>query len=158
MNDTQTERKVTMSATETKTRVRRFEKVLGVNFPLSYREFLLTHGTARIAGYTILGIPEKPEKDGEKGEEKEGTILFFRPGDLSIGKFVWISNYQGRVVGLCSLPNCRYCNPTNREQLKSFRGGELRVELRLVKKETTEFYVAHFVSIPELRKMPALVF
>ena len=134
------------------------EKDLGVKFPKSYREFLIECGTAKIAGYTILGIPEKPEKDGEKGEEKEGTILFFRPGDLSIGKFVWISNYQGRVVGLCSLPNCRYCNPTNREQLKSFRGGELRVELRLVKKEMTEFYVAHFVSIPELRKMPALVF
>ena len=140
------------------------EKDLGVKFPKSYREFLIERGTATIAGYTIFGIPEQEEAEkgteekGEEKEEKEGTILFFRPGDLSKGRFAWVSNYDGRIVGLCSLPNCRYCNPTNREQLKSFRGGELRVELRLVKKEMTEFYVAHFVSIPELRKMPALVF
>ena len=137
------------------------EKDLGVKFPKSYREFLIQQGTAKIAGYTILGIPEKPEKDGEKGEEKEekeGTILFFRPGDLRRGRFAWVSNYDGRIVGLCSLDNCRYCNLAERKQLENFKGGELRVNLRAIKRETTEFYVAHFVSIPELRKMPALVF
>ena len=145
-------------------RIVEIEFFLGITFPRSYRKFLIERGTATIAGYTILGIPEQEEAEkgteekGEEKEEKEGTILFFRPGDLRRGRFAWVSNYDGRIVGLCSLDNCRYCNPTNREQLKSFRGGELRVELRLVKKETTEFYVAHFVSIPELRKMPALVF
>ena len=129
----------------TKNDIVEIEYRLNVTFPLTYRDFLIEHGTATIAGYTILGISEEREKPKEE-KEQEGTILSFRPGDLSIGRFVWISNYQGRVAGLCSLPNCRYCNPTNREQLKSFRGGELRVELRLVKKEMTEFYVAHFVS------------
>ena len=141
-----------------------FEDVLAVKFPKSYRQFLIECGTAKIAGYTILGIPEQEEAEkgteekGEEKEEKEGTILFFRHGDLSRGKFAWISNYQGRIVGLCSLDNCRYCNLAERKQLENFKGGELRVNLRAIKKEMTEFYVAHFVSIPELRKMPALVF
>jgi len=34
------------------------ERYLGVKFPKSYREFLVERGTAKIAGYIILGIPE----------------------------------------------------------------------------------------------------
>jgi hypothetical protein len=41
-----------------KKQVERFERVLGIIFPASYLEFLIEHGTAKIAGYTILGIPE----------------------------------------------------------------------------------------------------
>ena len=145
-------------------KIKSYEKRMGVKFPKSYREFLIERGTATIAGYTILGIPEQEEAEkgteekGEEKEEKEGTILFFRPGDLRRGRFAWVSNYDGRIVGLCSLDNCRYCNLAERKQLENFKGGELRVNLRAIKRETTEFYVAHFVSIPELRKMPALVF
>lgn len=129
-------------------RIRMTERVLEITFPRSYRQFLIERGTATIEGYTILGIPEEPEKGEEKAEEipEQGTVLWFRSGDLSRGGFAWISNYEGRIVGLCSLDNCRYCNPTAKEQLKSFKGGELRVNLKLVKRETTEFYVAHFVS------------
>jgi len=104
---------------ETVRKIVNFENQLQITFPRSYRDFLLKHGSALIEGYTILGIPEHgetEEKTEEKEEEKEGTILFFRHGDLSRGKFAWISNYQGRIVGLCNLPNCRYCNLAEREQ------------------------------------------
>jgi len=123
-----------------------FENQLQITFPRSYRQFLLERGTATIAGYTIIGIPEKVEKTEERENPEQGTVLSFWPGDLRRGKFAWISNYEGRIVGLCSLDNCRHCNPTNREQLKSFKGGELRVNLHLIKRETGEFYIAHFVS------------
>lgn len=124
------------------------EEILDVHFPRSYREFLTEHGTAKIAGYTILGIPEREEAAEETEEKKEeGTVLFFRPGDLRKGKFAWVSNYQGRVVGLCSLDNCRYCNLERRTQLKDFHGGNLKVNLYLVQRPTNEFYVAHFVSL-----------
>jgi hypothetical protein len=42
----------------TKNEITDVERYLGVRFPIAYREFLIEHGTAKIAGYTILGIPE----------------------------------------------------------------------------------------------------
>ena len=47
-----------------------FEGMLDVKFPKSYRQFLIERGTAKIAGYTILGIPEELEKPVEV-EHKE---------------------------------------------------------------------------------------
>ena len=46
-----------------------FELRLGVEFPQSYRRFLLEHGSAVIAGYQILGIPER-KQESEKPEEE----------------------------------------------------------------------------------------
>jgi len=139
---------VSEKSKERKAEIRALEGIFlmkyGIRFSKSYRQFLLERGTARVAGYAILGILERAEKT-EK-EPERGTILRFWPGDLRRGRFAWISNYEGRIVGLCSLDNCKYCNPTNKEQLKSFKGGELRVDLHLLKRETGEFYVAHFVS------------
>ena len=123
--------------------IKGIELTLDVKFPQSYRQFLLERGSAEVAGFQILGLPEKEEK-----EEEGGTLLSFQIGDPRRG-FVWVGNYQGRIVGLCSLPDCNLCNLKEREQLKDFRGGELRVNLILHQRATSEFYIAHLVSLPE---------
>ena len=125
----------------------RFELQLNVEFPTSYREFLIEYGNMEIVGLAILGIPEEEQEETKK--EEEGTVLFFRPGDLTRGKFAWISNYQERIVGLCNLTNCRYCNLAERKLLKDFKGGKLKVNLAFYQRETSEFYIAHFVSFPK---------
>ncbi len=136
-----------------KTQVKALESIFrakfNVRFPLSYREFLLKHGNMEVAGFSILGIPKREEAEEAETKEEEETVLFFRPGDLRKGRFAWVSNYEGKIVGLCSLPNCRYCNLAGREQLKDFQGGNLKVSLYLVQRPAGEFYVAHFVSIPK---------
>lgn len=45
------------------------ERYLDVRFPIAYREFLIERGTAKIAGYTILGIPEKTVVPATAAEE-----------------------------------------------------------------------------------------
>ncbi len=120
------------------------EEMLGVKFPQSYRQFLLEQGSAFIAGQPVFGLPEEEPK-----EEKQGTVLSFRPGDPRKGSFDWISFYENRVVGLCNKPNCDVCNLTEREKLKDFQGGELRVNLIHYQRVTREFYIAHLVSVPE---------
>jgi len=108
--------------------IARFELRLDVEFPESYRQFLLERGSAVIDGYQILGIPEEKE-----AREERGMLLSFQPGDPKRGGFAWISNYQGRIVGLCNRPDCYFCNLKEREKLENFQGGELRVELRKTK-------------------------
>jgi len=55
---------------EKKEKIELIEEVLDIYFPSSYREFLIQQGIAKIAGYTILGIPEETERPEEiKSEE-----------------------------------------------------------------------------------------
>lgn len=117
------------------------ESDLGVKFPRSYRQFLLEQAINR-----------------EKEEKKEkGIFLYFQPGRE--GGFQKIAYYEKRVVGLCALPDCRICNLKERERLKDFEKGELRVELELrqSKDKTREFYLGHLISVPEEEiKLPVL--
>ena len=48
--------------------ISRFERILGLRFPPSYRDFLQEHGSAMVDGFLILGIPgmRKQELDLEK--------------------------------------------------------------------------------------------
>jgi len=88
-----------------KTQVKALESIFRAKFnvrlPKSYSEFLLKHGSMESVGLAILGIPEREETQTETEEkEEEGTVLFFRPGDLRKGRFAWVSNYEGKIVGL----------------------------------------------------------
>ena len=122
------------------------EEILKVTFPHSYREFLLEKGSAIVRGFKIFGLGEK--------EKEEGVLLCFVRSDPKKGGFLWISHYQGRVVGLCNLPNCPQCNSREREKLKNFKGGELRVNLSFYQRK--EFYVAHLISVPEKFETPKM--
>lgn len=121
-------------------KIMELEESFDLVFPQSYRQFLLEQGSAVIAGYQIYGIPEKEEK---------GVSFSFQPGDPKRGSFSWITEYQGRIVGLCNRPDCNVCNLEEREKLRDFQRGELKVELSFYQKETKEFYIAHLISIPE---------
>jgi len=57
-----------------KKQVERFEKILGITFPASYREFLIERGTAKIAGYTILGILKEANAPA-KAVSEDANIL-----------------------------------------------------------------------------------
>jgi hypothetical protein len=130
-----------MRRKEIERKISGFEESLKVQFPRSYRQFLLEQATER-----------------EK-EEEQGILLSFQPGDPGRGGFQWIGYYENKVVGLCSLSNCRICNMREREKLEDFEGGELRVglELRQSREKTREFYLAHLVSVPEEKvRLPVL--
>lgn len=131
-----------------KKEINRLEKLfkarLGVTFPQSYRQFLLEQGSAVVDGYQIFGLVEE--------EEEKGVLLSFRPGDPKRGSFVWIADYQEKIVGLCNRPDCWFCNLEERKKLEGFQGGELRVKLNFHQGTVREFYIAHLISVPERRK------
>lgn len=120
------------------------EFFLGIKFPQFYRQFLLEQGSAIIAGYPIFGF-----SDQETEEKEKGIILPFKAGDPRKGGFDWVANYQEKIVGLCNKPGCSICDFKERKKLKDFQGGELKVELSFYQKENKEFYIGHFISIPE---------
>ena len=62
-----------MREKEVKILERAFKIRFNIEFPPSYRQFLLEKGSAVIDGYQIFGLPPK--------EEKEGILLPFWPGD-----------------------------------------------------------------------------
>ena len=51
-----------MITTNIEKQIKRFERGLKVQFPPSYRQFLLEQGSAVIAGYKVFGIPTKEVK------------------------------------------------------------------------------------------------
>lgn len=130
-----------------KNEVIKLEWQLGLKFPQSYRQFLIERGSAVVDGYQIFGLPEEKEER----KEREGILLSFQPGDPKRG-FSWIAFYENRIVGLCSRPDCWYCNLEERKKLEDFPGGELKVELRFYQREAREFYIAHLISVPEPEK------
>jgi hypothetical protein len=74
-----------------KTQVKALESIFrakyNICFPRAYREFLIERGTAKIAGYPILGIPkqegiektEEETKEREERKKKEGSVSDFSP-------------------------------------------------------------------------------
>jgi len=122
--------------------IKGIELTLDVKFPQSYRQFLMEQGSAVIAGYQIFGLPEKKPREKEIKEEK-GILLDFQLGDPRREGFAWISNYQERIVGLCSRPDCWFCNLEEREKLKDFQGGELRVNLIPYQRASRKFGAAY---------------
>jgi len=71
--DNQTLQKGDDTMKDRQIRLMEIEEIFDTVFPRAYREFLLTQGTAKIAGYTILGIFREEKKSEEKGikETKE---------------------------------------------------------------------------------------
>ena len=62
-------------------KIRRWEKLLRVKFPRSYRQFLLERGSALVDGFRVLGIPreEGPTAKAEEPSFKEEKIKEVEP-------------------------------------------------------------------------------
>ncbi|MFH1714057.1 MAG: MBL fold metallo-hydrolase [Candidatus Nealsonbacteria bacterium] len=81
----------------------------------------------------------------------DGISLWFEPSNQREG-FRWSASYQGKMVGLCNQQLCPFCNLEEREKLKNFKGGNLKVVLAPHRRpsfwEDRQFYIGHLVSVP----------
>lgn len=81
---------------------------------------------------------------------EETVELWFEPGDRREG-FRWSARYQGKMVGLCNQQFCTTCNLSEREGLKDFKGGRLKVVITSHRRpsfwEDRPFFIGHLVSV-----------
>ena len=130
------------------------ERHLGVRFPTAYREFLIEHGTAKIAGYTILGIPEKPQE----AVQVEAEEVQFNMNKIAESDFCPVCGnrkYKGKIT--CYPCYNQYSADTMRQMplsawLKNQLSSKKRAEPKPLERDLSIAEAAQFL----LKKRPDL--
>jgi len=126
-------------------KIRRWEKLLRVKFPQSYRQFLLERGSALVDGFRVLGIPkEEPEVEESslpKEKIKEVEPDFEKVKESSSCPLCRKGKEKGRLI--CYSCYKRYAGKAKRtplsswfrEEFKKQQKGQRQKEKKETKKE-----------------------
>ena len=103
-------------------KIRRWEKLLRVKFPQSYRQFLLEQGSALVDGFRVLGLPkEEPEVEESslpKEKIKEAEPDFEKAKESSSCPLCRKGKEKGRLI--CYSCYKRYAGKAKRTPLSSW--------------------------------------
>ena len=126
-------------------KIRRWEKLLRVKFPQSYRQFLLEQGSALVDGFRVLGLPkEEPEVEESslpKEKIKEVEPDFEKVKESSSCPLCRKGKEKGRLI--CYSCYKRYAGKAKRtplsswfrEEFKKQQKGQRQKEKKETKKE-----------------------